>query len=103
MNGSEKQIEYATNLLASFASRLLDHGLAGECQTTITEDANSRAFLATLTDDAHLIIEAFSGRVDGFKIDISDIRDFGADVWGEIAAMAAKRPNAYRNTMAIRK
>ena len=101
--GTEKQIAYATKLIADLTARMLNHGMAGGCETTRAEDANCMAFLDSLTDDAGAIIEAMTApAMIGFKIDISDIRDCGAGVWEEVEAMATKRPTAYRLTMAMR-
>jgi ribosomal protein L19E len=68
MKGSEKQIEFATALLNRFTTRLLDNGPGDECEKTRQWTANSKAFLETLTDDAHLIIEAMKNSSD-FRLD----------------------------------
>jgi hypothetical protein len=102
MKGTEKQIEYANALLDQFTARLMDNGPGDECETTRTWTANSEAFLKTLTDDAHLIIDALKERFD-FRIDLQDIRERGADVWSDYEDIAKRSPVGYRRTMALKK
>jgi len=80
MNGTEKQVAWAQDIVNRWSERL--HDIPGDmCDEKRRMLANADAFLETITDDAALII---AGRkyLDDFMF-INDVQELGVDAWDE--------------------
>ncbi len=101
MKGTESQVKFANDLLNRLSVDLFNHN-GDECETTREWDQNSKAFLETIPDDAAKIIESLKSGFN-FRIELDDIREFGADVWAEVEKQASIQPVGYRRTMELKK